>query len=796
MPGSYYSDVERTIFLTFVILSEDVAKYDELFQGERKFITFEYWKEYMAELDYDELVYGHDRLSEIAEKHPNTLSGLTRFLYIIILKRMEVRDRSKSVNSVDIIFNFDCIGFTGTPFLDNYPTSDYIRNQREDDIPPCIDRSFYAYTSENLPTEEFEERFSRFQGQNSNVQVEYVSSDFMQESLKLGEMDTLEAIFEREETKSNLAAEESIKTSPFNVIVDLCGIFKLSNINDVRSLILKHFGPDCFHYIYHIDQTNGSDRMLCIKTNNDVTFDEEFYKFLCRSYGTKLREKVFFFIDNRNFIGKDVPFQLVYQKHYKLPLFVKSVVIAHDVEDFSKIWQAMGRSRTMNETTFSIYKNNIPAGLVEENCGLGDIKEQPLTKLLYTRNCDCKMAGNLSSIYQTLIALYNLSQRSFYYSDEIVNTFIEKMEKTIVTKVKKIEEKIAVVVLGSPVPAQILQHIFLDKFQRSSNKSVAENDLSTEMVDTLVRQIVRQKFEQRLPSGDIYDDYIRFLSGEQQSLMEISYTKQQQKQKQKQKAKSQDNDTMDVFDKRNRLHFQSKMGNYFDATVDSKEDSTKMILSLPVSVPIFTMQYSIGGKTNVINVYPTVQFLYSHHIISRYINEDVQTLLNNSSDKTRFCSDFVASVTKGLKEEENGTDTNNKFHAEIKLRGIKQNPQFSLVGIQPGVYIIGMKDQFNTHDRENHPMSGMLQYAVDEIGFVLFDRTNSKSVDDFGPYFIEQYILLDALSKQEVAQNVITYYCNHKDKLEKCLEQYDEKQGKGFICWRFLFNQTAMSSDG
>lgn len=32
MPGSYYSDVERTIFLTFVILSEDIAKYDELFQ--------------------------------------------------------------------------------------------------------------------------------------------------------------------------------------------------------------------------------------------------------------------------------------------------------------------------------------------------------------------------------------------------------------------------------------------------------------------------------------------------------------------------------------------------------------------------------------------------------------------------------------------------------------------------------------------------------------------------------------------------------------------------------------------
>jgi len=798
MPGSYYSDVERTIFLTFVILSEDIAKYDELFQGERKFITFEYWKEYLSELDYDELVYGHDRLSEIAEKHPNTLNGLIRFLYVIILKRMEVRDRSKSVNSVDIIFNFDCIGFTGTPFLDNYPTSDYIRHQREDDIPPCIDRSFYAYTSENLPTEEFEQRFAHFQGQNSNVQVEYVSSDFMRESLKIGEMETLEAIFEREESKSQMSSssEESKTTPPFNVIVDLCGIFKLSTIDDVRSLILKHFGPDCFHYIYHIDQTDGSDRMLCIKSKNDVTYDEEFYKFLCRSYGTKLREKVFFFIDNRNFIGKDVPFQLVYQKHYKLPLFVKSVVIAHDVEDFSKIWQAMGRSRTMNETTFSIYKNNIPAGLVEEDSGLGDIKKQILTKLLYTRNCDCKMAGNLSSIYQTLIALYNLSQESFYYSDEIVNTFIEKMEKTIATKVKKIEGKIADVVLGNSVPAQILMHIFRDKFQRSSNETVAKNNLSIKMVEVLVRQIVRQKFEQRLPSGDIYDDYIRFLSGEQQSLMEISYTKQQQKQKQKQKAKSQDNDMMNVFDKQNRLHFISKTANYFDSTVDDTEDSMKKTLSLPVSVPIFSAEYSFGGKKNVINVYPTVQFLYSHHIVPKYINGDVQFVLNNNSDHQQFYSDFVSSIAKASKTEEMEADGNGKLYSKVLVNGIKlSNVQCSIVGIQPGVYIIGMKDQFNSHDVGNHPLNDMLQYATDELGFVLFDKTNSKNVDEFGPYFIEHYILLDHLSSQEMAQNVINYYCNHKEKLEKCLGLYDEKQGKGFICWRFLFNQATMSSD-
>ena len=57
MPGSYYSDVERTIYLTFVILTEDIAKYDELFQQERKFISFEYWSAHVSQLDYDDLVY-------------------------------------------------------------------------------------------------------------------------------------------------------------------------------------------------------------------------------------------------------------------------------------------------------------------------------------------------------------------------------------------------------------------------------------------------------------------------------------------------------------------------------------------------------------------------------------------------------------------------------------------------------------------------------------------------------------------------------------------------------------------
>ena len=86
----------------------------------------------MNQLDFDDLVYGHEKLLEICDKSPDAKDGLVRFLYEIILRKMEIRDKSRSVNSIDIIFNFDCIGFTGTPFLDNYPTADYIRLGRRD----------------------------------------------------------------------------------------------------------------------------------------------------------------------------------------------------------------------------------------------------------------------------------------------------------------------------------------------------------------------------------------------------------------------------------------------------------------------------------------------------------------------------------------------------------------------------------------------------------------------------------------------------------------------------------------
>ena len=61
-------------------------------------------------------------------------------------------------------------------------------------------------------------------------------------------------------------------------------------------------------------------------------------------------------------------------------------------------------------------------------------------------------------------------------------------------------------------------------------------------------QIIQEKYEQRSLSGDIFDDFVSFLSGDlidggggegrQGRNMEVTYTKEQQKQKQKQQNKN------------------------------------------------------------------------------------------------------------------------------------------------------------------------------------------------------------------------------------------------------------------
>jgi len=61
-----------------------VSRYNDLFQQERKFISFEYFSKFVhkdtMQLDFDDLVYGNASLSALVVQFPGTKDGLTRFL--------------------------------------------------------------------------------------------------------------------------------------------------------------------------------------------------------------------------------------------------------------------------------------------------------------------------------------------------------------------------------------------------------------------------------------------------------------------------------------------------------------------------------------------------------------------------------------------------------------------------------------------------------------------------------------------------------------------------------------------
>jgi hypothetical protein len=204
-------------------------------------------------------------------------------------------------------------------------------------------------------------------------------------------------------------------------------------------------------------------------------------------------------------------------------------------------------------------------------------------------------------------------------------------------------------------------------------------------------------------------------------------------------------------------------------------------------------------------VYPTVQFLYSHYIGDDYITSEVQKLVKSFDNEPAFYARFDEAIAQKCAKVESpqgamaeGIDITScqgstavireELTMQVEFNEVRQNPAYTLAAISEGVYIIGMKDQFNASDLNQHYLHDRVQYVADDMGFILYEKPGpvAKSVDQFGPYFIEQYILMEVLSKQEVAQNVLNYYSHHKPELERGLANYDETQGKGFVCWRFI----------
>jgi len=253
---------------------------------------------------------------------------------------------------------------------------------------------------------------------------------------------------------------------------------------------------------------------------------------------------------------------------------------------------------------------------------------------------------------------------------------------------------------------------------------------------------------------------------------------------------------MGVFDKKNQLVLSWEMSDYFSQTLNPERDAPKLALQLASPVPILTIAYSTSGRERAIHVYPTLQFLYSHFVVGTYITSQVQDVFNSfRGNPAKHYEDFFAAakmIHRNHHKRSGSTPpvSGNELAVTVVENFIRQNPQYTLAALRPGIYVIGMKEQFNIHDLEHHPLRDHVQYVADEHGFILHDRTTDKSIDRFGPYGIEQYILMEVLSKQEVAQNVMEYYVKHQEILRRGLETYDEKQGKGFVCWRFLMNES------
>jgi hypothetical protein len=341
----------------------------------------------------------------------------------------------------------------------------------------------------------------------------------------------------------------------------------------------------------------------------------------------------------------------------------------------------------------------------------------------------------------------------------------------------------------------ILTHLLETKFKHSASATVAGAKLSRTVVHELLCNVVQRKFELRAASGDVHDELVRYLSGEDaEGSMEISYTKQQQKQKQKQTSKSHDSDTMQSFDQRHQLSLSAETANYFADTLTQQSDKPKTWLNLPVAAPIYKVSYTIGGRRRYVSLYPTLQFLYSHHIMPEYISMEVknQVATFNGITPERLCERFFKAVEeeRAADEEESAGSSpmSDSCEAEVLINHVRQNPQYTVAGIREGVFLIGMKDQFNKHDLPNHPLQSHIQFVADEMGFILVDKTGTagKNVNSFGPYCIDLYMIMELLSKQEIAQTVIDYYEKQREKLQRGVERYSEAQGKGFICWRFF----------
>ena len=72
-------------------------------------------------------------------------------------------------------------------------------------------------------------------------------------------------------------------------------------------------------------------------------------------------------------------------------------------------------------------------------------------------------------------------------------------------------------------------------------------------------------------------------------------------------------------------------------------------------------------------------------------------------------------------------------------------------------YIIGMKNEFSMFDLHNFELHDKILFISDELGFILYNKTNTKlegnqnlSMMEDTPFGLSLYILLEKITKQEL----------------------------------------------
>ena len=128
---------------------------------------------------------------------------------------------------------------------------------------------------------------------------------------------------------------------------------------------------------------------------------------------------------------------------------------------------------------------------------------------------------------------------------------------------------------------------------------------------------------------------------------------------------------MQEFDKVNQVAIHDATKDYFAYTLDRGSDFIKASLNLPIAVPIYSLRYTVEGVTRELNVYPTLQFLYSHYIDGTYITTDVR----------RQIKAFLELSGPECSEEEAGRKATDQFVAQtapelkpdsmVELHGLK-----------------------------------------------------------------------------------------------------------------------------